>query len=213
MSPLPAPPHASPWLRASAWVFDTSLALLPGSALAAIVTLPARLRLMEAVPTSLDHTQAVLDYLTHLAGVLLTQGVLCVLFTALIYGIGSTLAEGGFHQATWGKRLVGLRVENEDGQDLTWKQAALRFASGAASWGSLNVGHAMGGFRPDRRMLHDLLSRTVVVAETATHRTRGIAVCWATWALISLGLSAAVPVDPVLTQLLERTMASLAVGM
>lgn len=212
MTPTPSTTNATPGLRASAWVFDTSLALLPGSALAAVVTLPARLRLMETVPTSLDHTQQVLDYLTHLVGVLLTQGVLCLLFTALIYGIGSTVAEGGFHQATWGKRLVGLRVENEDGSDLTWKQAARRFAMGAASWGSLNVGHAMGGFRADRRMLHDLLSRTVVVKEPLERRTRGIALCWTTWALISLGLSAAVPADPVLTQMLERTLAALATG-
>lgn len=198
--PLPA----NPWLRAAAWVFDTSLAAVPASALAAALTLPARLRLMDSAPASLEQTAQLLDYLTRLMWILVSQGGLTLAFVAVIYGVGSAVAEGGFHQATWGKRLVGLRVERMDNQEMNWRQAAKRFLLGATSWASLNAGHAMAQFRADRRMLHDVLAHTQVVQEPMAHRGRGIAVCLAAWGGVTLLFSSLAPSDPVLAQLAHQ---------
>lgn len=195
---------ANPWLRATAWLFDTSLALIPASALATAATLPARLRLMDSAPADLDHYEPLLRYLTQWAWVMGAQAALCLFFVTLIYGVGSALAEGGFHQATWGKRLVGLQVERLNGEDMTWQHAGLRFAAGALCWGSLNVGHAMAQFRADRRMLHDLVTQTRVVQEPIEHRTRGVAICLGVWMAVTLVMASLTPVDPVLARLAEH---------
>ncbi len=203
--PAPAVPTASPGLRLAAWLFDTALASVPAAAIAAVLTMPARLRLMELEPESLEHSMLLLTYLTELMWVTLQQLGLFVTFLVVIYGVGSVVAESGFHQATWGKRLVGLRVETVEGRDLTWQQALARFAAGTLSWGTLNIGHAMGRFRDDRRMLHDLASNTRVTQEPMDRRGRGVAWCLGGWLAVSLLLSAATPVDPVVARLIEAT--------
>lgn len=66
-------------------------------------------------------------------------------------------------QATPGKRLFGLQVAGRDGGRPGPGRVALRFLAGIPSWCLLHLGHAMAGWRTDRRALHDLLSGTVVV--------------------------------------------------
>lgn len=66
-------------------------------------------------------------------------------------------------QATPGKRLFGLQVTRRDGGRPGPGRVALRFLAGIPSWGLLHLGHAMAGWRADRRALHDLLSGTRVV--------------------------------------------------
>jgi uncharacterized RDD family membrane protein YckC len=77
-------------------------------------------------------------------------------------------------EALWGttpgKWLVGLYVApGRPGspvppqQGLGWAQASTRFAAASLSWLTMNVGHALGHWRSDHAMLHDLVSRTQVV--------------------------------------------------
>jgi uncharacterized RDD family membrane protein YckC len=64
--------------------------------------------------------------------------------------------------ATPGKRLLGLRVADMQGQRLSLARSAARFAAGALSWLTLNLGHALAGWRRDHRALHDLVAGTQV---------------------------------------------------
>ena len=73
--------------------------------------------------------------------------------------------ESSSYQATLGKWLVGLRVENMYGQRLDWVEANNRFWAGGLSWLSLNIGHLMAHWRSDGRALHDLIAKTRVCAE------------------------------------------------
>lgn len=66
-------------------------------------------------------------------------------------------------QATPGKRLLGLRVVDDDGLRPGYVRAALRQASGLLSWLSLNLGHAMAGLAPRRQALHDRIAGMRVV--------------------------------------------------
>jgi len=198
------PLSANPWLRLCAWLFDTSLASLPAAALAAVATLPAHTHLMELAPQALEKMDAVVTYLKALLWVMGQQAAFFLTFLMLIYGIGSVLAESGFHQATWGKRLMGLQVQRDDGQDMTRALAAQRFMAGGLGWLSMNVGHAMGQFRPDHRMLHDLVTKTRVVVDSSLHRKRGIAWCLGAWMGTALLLSWLSPTDPVVVQLLNQ---------
>lgn len=71
--------------------------------------------------------------------------------------------EGSARQATPGKRLLGLRVIDDDGMAPGPARAALRQAAGALSWLSLNIGHALAGLPPRHQALHDRIAGTRVV--------------------------------------------------
>lgn len=67
------------------------------------------------------------------------------------------------HQATLGKRWLGLRVISTDGSDFTRGQAALRVFGYLPSLLMVGCGFLMVAFHPDKFAFHDLISRTRVV--------------------------------------------------
>ncbi|MBP6595967.1 MAG: RDD family protein [Arenimonas sp.] len=71
-------------------------------------------------------------------------------------------SESSRWQASPGKRLLGLRVTTLDGGRCGPGRAALRFFAGIASWALLNLGHAMAGWNPGKRALHDFIAGTRV---------------------------------------------------
>ena len=109
-----------------------------------------------------------------------------LLRVALLAGAVSTLyfvlSEGGPWQGTPGKRALGLRVRAADGGVAGFGRALLRHLAGAISWALLNLGHAIAGWRRDRRALHDLVAGTQVLADGPMPR----------WARAWLGLQLAV---------------------
>lgn len=84
---------------------------------------------------------------------------------ALVGGLYFSLAEASPYQGTLGKWLVGIRVEDEEGDRLGIMQSAARFLAGALSWLTLNIGHMMAHWRKDGRALHDLVAKTRVCQE------------------------------------------------
>lgn len=92
------------------------------------------------------------------------QACLAVAAVAAVYFV---VFESSRWQATPGKRLLGLRVETIEGERLTPLRALGRHVAGAASWLTLNLGHALVALRPDRRALHDLIVGTRVSASRA----------------------------------------------
>ena len=72
----------------------------------------------------------------------------------------------GFEASAWaatpGKRLLGLRVCDMAGGRVSLRRAVARFAAGSLSWLTLNLGHALAGWRRDHRALHDLVAGTLV---------------------------------------------------
>ena len=105
----------------------------------------------------------------------LVLGALRLAACAAIYFIGF---EASAWQATPGKRALGLRVSTRDGARLGLGRAAARFFAGALSWLSLNLGHALVGWRRDGASLHDLVAGTRVGASGPMPR-------WGRWALIA----------------------------
>ena len=91
----------------------------------------------------------------------LTQAALVAFGAATLYFVAT---EGSAWQATPGKRLVGLRVRGMQGEAAGFGRALARHLAGVVSWLTLNLGHAIAGWRRDRRALHDLLAGTQVVA-------------------------------------------------
>jgi uncharacterized RDD family membrane protein YckC len=113
-----------------------------------------------------------------LLGALLRVALLAGAFSLLYF----VFSEGGPWQGTPGKRALGLRVRAADGGVAGYGRALVRHLAGAISWGLLNLGHALAGWRRDRRALHDLIAGTQVLAEGPMPR----------WARAWLGLQLAV---------------------
>lgn len=94
-------------------------------------------------------------------GSAILQACLLLAGAAALYFISF---EGSRWQATPGKRLLGIVVQSEHGGRLGLARTVLRFFAGALSWLSLNLGHALAGWRRDGRALHDLLAGARVSA-------------------------------------------------
>ena len=92
------------------------------------------------------------------------QTVLYVVLAA-VYFIGM---EASSWQGSLGKHALGLRVVDLLGRPLSMQRAAARFAASGLSWATMNLGHAMAGWRQDRRALHDLVAGTQVVGRRLT---------------------------------------------
>jgi uncharacterized RDD family membrane protein YckC len=88
--------------------------------------------------------------------------------TLLLFGASAlyfVAFEASAWQATPGKRLARLRVRAADGGVAGAWRALARHLAGAISWLLLNLGHALAGWRRDRRALHDLIAGTQVQAQ------------------------------------------------
>lgn len=80
---------------------------------------------------------------------------------AAIYWIGF---EASSWRATPGKRALGLRVAALDDETLSRPRTVLRHFAGALSWATLNLGHALAAWTPQKRALHDFVAGARVLA-------------------------------------------------
>jgi len=71
--------------------------------------------------------------------------------------------ESGPHQATFGKRALGLRVTNLSGERIGFAQASGRFFGKIVSGMTFYIGFIMAGFTERKQALHDLIAGTLVV--------------------------------------------------
>lgn len=101
----------------------------------------------------------------------LIQKIETVILPALIFSTGAYLligslyfsvSESSRYQATVGKYLIGIKVTTAEGQPITWPRAMARYFAAGLSWMSLNLGHAIAAWTPQRRALHDYIANTRV---------------------------------------------------
>jgi uncharacterized RDD family membrane protein YckC len=149
-----------------------------GSELASPVALATKLLDDPAISATLREGSAQLTWT-------MTQALLVAFGASTLYFVAS---EGSAWQATPGKRLLGLRVRDMGGAPAGFGRALARHLAGAISWLTLNLGHAIAGWRRDRRALHDLVAGTQVVAIAPMPA----------WARAWLGLQAALLVSALL---------------
>jgi uncharacterized RDD family membrane protein YckC len=111
----------------------------------------------------------------------------------------------GFERSAWaatpGKRLLGLRVADLASRPVGFGRALARFLAGGLSWLTLNLGHALAGFRRDHRALHDLVAGTQVLGTGPTPR-------WA-WLVLGVALLASVLLP---LALLARMLTAISAG-
>lgn len=93
--------------------------------------------------------------------------VLAYLGLLLLYYVAAgtycTLWESSSHQATPGKRAVGIKVVDLQGRRLTRRHAAVRWLAAGVSYLTVYIGFLMAAFTERKQALHDLLAGTLVV--------------------------------------------------
>lgn len=91
-------------------------------------------------------------------------GFLAAVVIKLVY---FAFQESSRHQATFGKRALGIKVTDESGQRLSFGRAVGRYFASALSYLTLYVGFLMAGFTERKRALHDMVASTLVVDKWA----------------------------------------------
>ena len=71
--------------------------------------------------------------------------------------------ESSVMAATPGKALMGIVVQGEDGQTLTYKKAVIRYLCSYLSSVIMGIGYLIQPFTSKRQALHDMLSEAVVI--------------------------------------------------
>ena len=75
--------------------------------------------------------------------------------------------ESSSRQATVGKRLIGMRVVDLNGERISFLRATGRYFGQILSGLILGIGYLMAGFTEKRQCLHDMLANCLVVNEEA----------------------------------------------
>lgn len=88
--------------------------------------------------------------------------LLSTLAYALIAGVYFVWCEASPQQASLGKRLIGIKVTDAQGGRPGLGRVLGRFVAATLSWATLNLGHALAAWTPERRALHDYLAGTRV---------------------------------------------------
>ncbi|MBD8898215.1 RDD family protein [Rhodanobacter sp. DHG33] len=91
------------------------------------------------------------------------------LWILLVYPIGFgvallyySLQESSVHQATLGKRALGIKVTDLEGRRISWKHAIGRWFAAALSHLTLDIGFLMAAFTERKQALHDMVASTLV---------------------------------------------------
>jgi uncharacterized RDD family membrane protein YckC len=84
-------------------------------------------------------------------------------FSLLVKWLYFALQESSSAQATVGKRVLGLKVINLEGNRIGFGQASGRFFGKILSGMILCVGYMMAGFTERKQALHDMVAGTLVV--------------------------------------------------
>jgi uncharacterized RDD family membrane protein YckC len=66
---------------------------------------------------------------------------------------------------TIGMRAWRIRVIRDNGERLRWRDAALRYVVAIVSWAMLGLGFAWSLFDHERRIWHDIASRTLLIRD------------------------------------------------
>jgi uncharacterized RDD family membrane protein YckC len=95
------------------------------------------------------------------------------LFSTVAYvvvgGLYFGLMEASTWQATLGKRMIGIKVTDTQGRRIGAGRAFTRFFAASLSWLTMNLGHALAAWTPERRALHDYVAGTRVENADPAH--------------------------------------------
>jgi uncharacterized RDD family membrane protein YckC len=143
------PKFAGFWLRTRAAVIDAALLYVVFLFLLGFVVLA-----LDAMAGTSSLSPSEIEDVGHVLGV-------------LIHWLWFTIPESSKWQATIGKKMVGLKVTDENGERIGFGKANVRYWSKFLSFLILYVGFVMVAFTEKKQGLHDKIAGTLVVKVNA----------------------------------------------
>jgi uncharacterized RDD family membrane protein YckC len=159
--------HAGFWLRFVAYLIDGAI-LLAGQVAISIVLAIAGAAL-DAATSSISSGSSPARIGSGLTSLL-----------AWVIGLAGqwlyfSLQESSGHQATVGKRVMGIKVVDVEGRRITFGRATARYFSKILSALICDIGFIMAGFTERKQALHDMVAGTLVVrAQPAATRSGAV---------------------------------------
>ena len=146
-------PYAGFFRRAFAFIIDLFIVSLPTAFIFGPMVAMQTMNL-GGTPENISAVQA-----SVLGATVFSWQLIALLITWLYFA----LLESGSKQATWGKRLLGIKVVGADGGRIGFGRATARFFCKAISYMLFYIGFIMAGFTNRKRALHDMIVETYVV--------------------------------------------------
>lgn len=144
----PLPKYAGFWFRTLAAVIDGVLVQVA----ALVLVFPLAFSMGASMADSVSAE-----------GIEAAGGVLGFFVGLLVQWLWFTVAESSPWQASLGKKLLGLKVTNEEGARIGFAEANVRYWSKILSAILLCIGFLMVGFTARKQGLHDKIARTLVI--------------------------------------------------
>lgn len=153
-------PYAGFWKRAFAFLIDGIILSIPIALFALLVIGGQVMSIVKLAGTNVQPTP---DMLLPVFGKWML-GIMAVwVFNIVLLWLYHALMESGKHQATWGKRALGIKVVGSHGERISFARATGRTFAKFISHMILYFGDYMAGFTTHRQALHDLMATTYVV--------------------------------------------------
>ena len=90
------------------------------------------------------------------------------LFSPLAFLLYGAWLESGEHQSTWGKRIAGIKVVDQQGERLSFWRAFGRNIGKWISTAIMSIGYFMAGATSKKQALHDIMASAYVVDKQYT---------------------------------------------
>ena len=148
-------PYIGFWKRVCAFVVDAIIASIP----AALLCLPFLYKQIEALGQMSENDPA----RTGIAVLVMLVYAFWLLLTSVCFWLYFSLLESGEKQATYGKRLLRIKVVGKDGNRISFAHATGRFFAKFLSYATFYIGFIMAGLTSRKRALHDYIAQTYVV--------------------------------------------------
>ncbi|MBP2239939.1 putative RDD family membrane protein YckC [Cytobacillus eiseniae] len=155
------------WIRFAAYLID---GIIVGIPLGIIIALIYMLFILPTGIIDLINTDpAYIDQVITDEQIWMFMGsYLGATFVSLLIGFAASIAYfAGLHASKWqgtvGKKLLGLKVTDLNGQRITFWRALGRYLAMSFLSGILLVGYIIAGFTERKQSLHDLIASTIVI--------------------------------------------------
>ena len=153
-------PYAGFWKRALAFFIDSLVLSIPMTIVYALILVPLGMAFARVVSNNPEPSHDIIMSL--MIRYFFSMGLIWLL-TIVGGWLYFTLMESSKHQATLGKKALGIKVTGAQGERISFARATGRFFGKMISGMTLYFGFYMAGFTQKRQALHDLLANTFVI--------------------------------------------------
>ena len=162
-------PYAGFWKRALALLIDSIVLSALMGIVYAIILIPQGVAFVKLASSGADPSP---DMMMGIMGRYFASMALVWIITIVSGWLYFALMESGTHQATLGKRALGIKVTGSHGERISFARATGRFFGKMISGMTLYFGFYMAGFTQKRQALHDILANTFVIVKEHTEEDK-----------------------------------------